>query len=170
MSGSSNLIPRHAGSAAAAAMLQVPQARRYTPGRHSEAVARGGGREIDPLAVLRAIMATLKEYRDAEFDATTFVSAYGRARGRAVLVEEASLSRRGLVAETWVCETYDLIRVDRAVPARQRTMVILVQWASIHYQVESPGQAHVESFEILAEAVANHRALPIQWTRVPLAG
>lgn len=129
-------------------------------GLHSGSLARAGGRTIDPLAVLHTIRTTLKEGGDTGFDATTFVTAYGRTRGRPVLVEEASLARRGVLAETWICEAYDVIRVDRQVPPRERDVVILVQWANIHYNTDPEGRAATAPFDVLAEAVAHHKALP----------
>lgn len=134
--------------------LAAPAARAR---QHSGSIARAGGRPINPLAVLASIRATLHDYGDARFDADTFVVAYGRARGRAVTVHNVSLAGRGLLAETWVCETCDIIRVDRQVPPDQRNMVILVQWANIHYSAAAEA---VEPFDVLAEAVARHQALP----------
>jgi len=129
-------------------------------GQHSGSIARAGGRPIDPLAVLHNIRTTIKECGDAEFDATTFVTVYGRTRGRPVIVEDASLSQRGVLAETWICETYDVIRVDRQVPRRNRDMVILVQWANIHYNTDPEARAATAPFDVLAAAVAHHNALP----------
>ena len=130
-------------------------------GQHSGSIARAGGRPIDPLAVLHNIRTMLKEYADADVDATTFVTVYGRLRGRPVLVEDAALSRRGVLAETWICESYDVIRVDRQVPPRSRDMVILVQWANIHYNTDPEQRAATAPFDVLAEAVAHHNALRI---------
>ncbi len=134
-------------------------------GQHSGSLARAGGRPVDPLAVLHNIRTMLKEYGDADVGATTFVTLYGRARGRPVLVEDAALSRRGVLAETWICESYDVIRVDRQVPRRSRDMVILVQWANIHYNTDPDERAATASFDVLAEAVAHHDALPLPPTR-----
>lgn len=129
-------------------------------GQHSGSIARTGGRPIDPLAVLHALRATLKECGDGGFDATAFVTVYGRTRGRPVIVEDASLSRRDLLAETWICEAYDVIRVDRQVPRQTRDMVILVQWANIHYNAEPEERAATTLFDVLAAAVTRHDALP----------
>jgi hypothetical protein len=106
------------------------------------------------------VRATLKECGGTGFDATTFVTVYGRTRGRPVLVEDASLSRRGVLAETWICEAYDVIRVDRRVPPQNRDMVILLQWVNIHYNTDPEGRAATAPFDILAEAVERHSALP----------
>jgi hypothetical protein len=111
------------------------------------------------LAVLHNLRATLKDSGEVVFDATTFVTAYGQTRGRAVIVEDACLSRRGVLAETWICETYDVIRVDRQVPRRNRDMVILLQWANLHY-TPAEGSETAASFEVLAAAVAHHNAVP----------
>jgi hypothetical protein len=120
-------------------------------------IARAGGRAINPLAVWHGIRATLHEFGDTGFDALTFVSAYGRLRMREVIVEDASLERRGLLAETWICESYDVIRVDRSVVQPHRDMLIMVQWANLHYQFE-PGET-TASFDVLAEAITRHNAV-----------
>ena len=138
-------------------------------GQHRGSVARAGGRAIDPLAVLASVRATLREFGDTGFDAATFVAAYGRARGREVKVEEASLARRGVLAETWVCEFHDVIRVDRQLVSQRRDMVILVQWANIHYHVE-PGVELVARFDVLAEAVALHNAVAAPTEIAPVVG
>jgi hypothetical protein len=128
--------------------------------RHGETVARAGGRSIDPLAVLHNVRAMLKDPGPARVDATAFVTAYGRTRGRAVIVEDACLSRRGVLAETWICETYDVIRVDRQVPRRNRDLVILLQWANIHFGARTEEREAAALFDVLAAAVAHHKALP----------
>jgi hypothetical protein len=134
-------------------------------GRHSGSIARAGGRPIDPLAVLHNIRATLTDGGGPGFDATAFVTVYGRTRGRPVIVQDASLARRGVLAETWICEACDVIRVDRQVPRRHRDMVILVQWAHIHYDIDPGGRAAAALFDVLAAAVAHHDALPTAPTR-----
>jgi hypothetical protein len=136
--------------------VHIPPARRGT--QHSGSIARAGGRAIDPLAVLEHIRATLKEFGDTKFDATHFVTTYGRLRGREVLVHDASLAARGLEAETWICETYDIIRVERRLPRPRRDMTILVQWAYIHYSTDPECLDVAASFDVLADAVQNHRA------------
>jgi hypothetical protein len=154
---SRNRRPEHEDSNADTAAGPVPRSR-----QHSESIARAGGRAIDPLAVLHSLRATTKQSGDAGFDATAFVTAYGRTRGRAVIVEYACLSRRGVLAETWICETYDVIRVDRQVSRRNRDMVILMQWANIHYNTSTStdGCEATAAFDVLAAAVAHHNALP----------
>lgn len=158
--GSRDRRPHHEHASADAAAAPAAHA-----GQHSGSIARAGGRPIDPLAVLHSIRTTLREYGDADFDATAFVTVYGRTRGRPVIVEDASLARRGVLAETWICEAYDVIRVDRQVPRRSRDMVILVQWANIHYNADPEASELTELFDVLAAAVAHHNALPIPPTR-----
>jgi hypothetical protein len=163
MTGSSrDRRPQHDHSNTDTAAASVPRSR-----EHGESIARARGRAIDPLAVLHSIRATLKDSADAAFDATTFVTAYGRTRGREVIVEEASLSWRGVLAETWICETYDVIRVDRQVPRRNRDLVILVQWANIHFNARAEGCAVAAPFDVLTAAVAHHNALPGRPTGAP---
>ena len=153
--GSRDRGPRRERAQAGAAAAPAAHA-----GQHSGSIARAGGRPIDPLAVLHSIRTTLREYGDADLDATAFVTVYGRTRGRPVIVEDASLSRRGVLAETWICETYDVIRVDRQVPRRNRDLVILVQWANIHYNTDPEARELTELFDVLAAAVVRHHALP----------
>ena len=156
MTGSSrNRRSDREDSSTDAASGAVPPSR-----RHGESIARAGGRAIDPMAVLHNVRATLKDSRAASIDATTFITAYGRTRGRAVIVEDACLSRRGLLAETWICETYDVIRVDRQVPHRNRDLVILMQWANIHFGARAEEREATALFDVLAAAVAHHKALP----------
>jgi hypothetical protein len=163
MTGSSrNRRPQDELSDADTAAGSVPRSR-----QHSESIARAGGRAIDPLAVLQSVRAAARDSGEGTFDATTFVTAYGRTRGRAVIVEDASLSWRGVLAETWICETYDVIRVDRQVPRRNRDLVILVQWANIHFNARAEGCAVAAPFDVLAAAVAHHNALPGRPTGAP---
>ena len=153
-SSSRNRRPQYERSSTGTAAASVPQSR-----QHGESLARAGGRAVDPLAVLHNVRATLRDSGAAGFDATAFVTAYGRTRGRAVIVEDASLSWRGVLAETWICETYDVIRVDRQAPRQTRDLVILVEWASIHFNSHPGDSGIAASFDVLAAAVAHHHAL-----------